>query len=130
MFYGYEPKYVACKSKFSLLLASTIVALSAAAPAPAATFSLPSATSAAATTILLTHDVAQPLAGALERNKAGTALISPIKVDNCRCHDPLGTLEPATLHVVEFLAAFFGICALVLYRLVKLHDKYKDGGFS
>ncbi|MBB4370658.1 hypothetical protein GGD63_003453 [Bradyrhizobium sp. cir1] len=133
MFYGYESKYVACKSKLILLLASTIVSLSAAAPASAATFALPSAaseTSAAATPILLARDVAEPLPGALERHKARTALIPPMKVDNCRCDDPLGTLEPATLHVVEFLAAFFGICGLVLYQLVKLHDKYKDGRSS
>ncbi|MBB4398988.1 hypothetical protein GGD62_008136 [Bradyrhizobium sp. ERR14] len=120
MFYGYESKYVACKSKLILLLASTIVSLSAAAPASAATFALPSAaseTSAAAIPILLARDVAEPLPGALERHKARTALIPPMKVDNCRCDDPLGTLEPATLHVVEFLAAFFGICGLVLYQL-------------
>ncbi|MGY3238036.1 hypothetical protein ACVWZ4_001306 [Bradyrhizobium sp. USDA 4472] len=54
----------------------------------------------------------------------------PIGIDNYLCGNPLGTLKPATLHVVEFLAAFFGLSAFALCYLVKLHDKYKGGGSS
>ncbi|WP_271587306.1 TlpA disulfide reductase family protein [Bradyrhizobium sp. CCBAU 53415] len=54
----------------------------------------------------------------------------PIKVENWLRGQPLASLQPGTVYVVEFWATWCGPCVAALPDLVQLQEKYKNSGIE